>query len=111
MTTDGVMVVAITGVIDMLTAPDVHVAVRDVLAGEPAAVLIDLTGVEFLASAGLEVLVNAHRLAGSGTRLAVVADGPATSRPIQITGVDDYVPLYATANEAMAALIGGPPSA
>lgn len=107
MTTDGVMVVAITGVIDMLTAPDVHVAVRDVLAGEPAAVLIDLTGVEFLASAGLEVLVNAHRLAGSGTRLAVVAD----SRPIQITGVDDYVPLYATANEAMAALIGGPPSA
>ena len=63
------------------------------------------------ASAGLEVLVNAHRLAGSGTRLAVVADGPATSRPIQITGVDDYVPLFATANAAMAALIGGPPSA
>ena len=41
----------------------------------------------------------------------MVADGPATSRPIQITGVDDYVPLYATANAAMAALIGGPPSA
>jgi anti-sigma B factor antagonist len=36
--------------------------------------------------------------------LAVVADGPATSRPLKLVGVTDVVDLYATLDEALAVL-------
>lgn len=101
---NGVTVVAVTGVVDMLSAPNLTDIVTAALQDHPSALLIDLTGVDFLASAGLEVLVKAHRLAQPHTRIAVAADGPATSRPIKITQVDQFVPLYATTSDAIAAL-------
>lgn len=101
---DDVTVIAVSGVVDMLSAPDLNETVGTTLAARPAALLIDLTQLDFLASAGLEVLVKAHRMAEGHTRLAVAADGPATSRPIKITQVDQFVPLYATTVEAIEAL-------
>jgi hypothetical protein len=35
-------------------------------------------------------------------RFAVVADGPATSRPIKLLGVDSIVALFPTLEEALA---------
>jgi hypothetical protein len=37
-------------------------------------------------------------------RFAVVADGPATSRPLKLVGVAEIVGLHATLDEALAAL-------
>jgi hypothetical protein len=54
---------------------------------------------------GLEVLVSAHRSAPPTTQVAVVADGPATSRPIRITGVDQIVPLYPTLQQAVDGIV------
>jgi len=34
----------------------------------------------------------------------VVADGPATSRPLRLVGIADIIDLYATLDEALAAL-------
>jgi hypothetical protein len=33
-----------------------------------------------------------------------VADGPATSRPLKLVGIADIVPLFATLDDALAAL-------
>lgn len=99
-----VAVVAASGVVDMLTAPQLEDALRKAVANKPEALVVDLTGVEFLASAGMGVLVAAHDAADEGTRFCVVADGPATSRPLKLVGIADIVPLYATLDEALAAL-------
>jgi hypothetical protein len=37
-------------------------------------------------------------------RFAVVAEGPATSRPLKLVGIADVVGLHATLDEALAAL-------
>jgi anti-sigma B factor antagonist len=101
-----VAVVAAVGVVDMLTAPQLEDALRTAVANKPEGLVVDLTEVEFLASAGMGVLVAAHDAKDEGTRFCVVADGPATSRPLKLVGIADIVPLYATLDEALAALGG-----
>jgi anti-anti-sigma factor len=82
-----VAVVRASGAIDMLTAPELTERVRAVVAQRPTAVIVDLTDVEFLASAGMQVLVNTHNEITPAIRFAVVADGPATSRPLALDHV------------------------
>jgi anti-sigma B factor antagonist len=103
---DDVTIVAASGVVDMLTAPQLEEALRAALDKKPGNLVVDLTEVEFLASAGMGVLVAAHDEAGTGTRLCVVAEGPSTSRPLKLVGIADIVPLFATVDEAVASLRG-----
>jgi anti-sigma B factor antagonist len=101
---EGVSVVGVTGVVDMLTAPDLEKAISEAAKGSPSAVVVDMTAVEFLASAGMGVLIAAQDVLSPSIRFAVVADGPATSRPLKLVGVTDVVDLYPTLDEALTAL-------
>ena len=101
---DSVSVVSVAGVVDMLTAPDLEKAIAEAAKSSPAAVVVDMTAVEFLASAGMGVLIAAQDGLAPDTRFAVVADGPATSRPLKLVGVTDVVDLYATLDDALSAL-------
>jgi anti-sigma B factor antagonist len=97
-----VVVLAASGEVDMLTAPQLIEAVDDAFAQVPAALIIDLTRVAYLASAGLNALLTAHKKAsGSSIRFGVVADGPATSKPITVTGIDLRLTLYPSINDAL----------
>ena len=100
---DRTAVVAVAGVVDMLTSPELETAIDAALQQKPGAVVIDFTDVEFLASAGMGVLVAAHDKAGSEVAISVVADGPATSRPLKLVGIADIVKLYPSLVEALAA--------
>ena len=99
-----VVVVAASGVVDMLTAPELERAARAALDKNPTGFVIDFTDVDFLASAGMGVIVAMHEEIGSDMRFCIVADGPATSRPLKLVGIADLVKLYATVDEALAAL-------
>jgi anti-sigma B factor antagonist len=97
---DQVAVVAVSGVIDVLTAPRLMEAIEQALRRAPCGLVVDMSDVEFLAPAGMTVVVaTQHRLAGK-RRLAVVADGPATSRPMKLIGIDSVVALHQTLDEA-----------
>lgn len=97
-----VAVVAASGDLDMLTAPQLRAAVEAALSKEPAGLIIDLTKVDFLGSAGMQVLMETHNQADAAqTRFAVVADGPATSRPLKITGIADLIDLYSSLEVAL----------
>jgi anti-sigma B factor antagonist len=100
---DRVAVVSVSGVVDMLTSSQLEAGINDVLEQQPAAVVVDFTDVEFLASAGMGVLVAAHDKAGSEVAFSVVADGPATSRPLKLVGIAEIVNLYPTMDQALAA--------
>lgn len=100
---DQVVVVAAAGVVDMITAPDLEEAIKGALAKSPQGVVVDLSDVEFLASAGMGVLVAAHDAAPEGVTIRIVAEGPATSRPLKLVGIADIVPMHATLDEALAA--------
>lgn len=97
-------VISVSGVIDMLTSPQLEASIDASLAKSPAAVIVDLSDVDFLASAGMGVLVAARDRAAGKAGFAVVANGPATSRPLKLVGLADVIGMYSTLDEARAAL-------
>jgi anti-sigma B factor antagonist len=97
-------VVAVGGEIDLSTAPAFEAAVATALNEEPAVLVIDLSDVTFMASVGLRILVATQEGLRKSVQVAVVADNPATSRPIQMTGLDEIISLYPTLDEALAAV-------
>ena len=95
-------VLSVRGVVDMLTTPQLAKAIQEALADAAASLIVDLSEVELLASVGIGALVAAQQDVGTVGRFAVVADGPATSRPIKLLGVDSIVALFPTFEEALA---------
>lgn len=64
---DGIAVVTVGGEIDSFTAPALEAAIAEALAVDPTALIIELSTVTFLASAGLQILAATH--AKSANRL------------------------------------------
>jgi anti-sigma B factor antagonist len=101
---DGMVIVSVAGEIDLATAPMLETAVDEAIESGPAVLILDLSAVTFLASVGLQTLVVTHDRMSPTGRFAVVADGPATSRPIQLIKLDEMVALYPTVELAVADL-------
>jgi anti-sigma B factor antagonist len=93
-------VVRLVGEADVTTR-----ALGDVLSAEavkkPRLLLVDMSGLTFIDSAGLHELVRAHRrLQADGCLLALVSPGPAVDRILQLSALDQVIPVYASAEEA-----------
>src|SRR5258707_11967064 len=101
---DQAVVLAVSGEVDMLNAPRLAEAIHAALATGPTALIVDLSKVEFLASAGMSVLVAAQAEVVPPTRFAVVAEGAATSRPMKLVGIDTTIALYRTLDSALAGI-------
>lgn len=102
-TVAGVLVIAVTGEIDMENADALCQAVTsgiDRTHGEPC--ILDLTTVTFLGSTGLTALVQAtqHAEARREPLRIVVDSNRPVIRPIQVTGLDDVLSLYHSVDEA-----------
>lgn len=100
------VVLRTTGEIDMSTAPmladELDQALDSVTA--PAPVIADLLDVTFLGSAGLAVLLDAReRAEQANTPLRLVAVGRPVVRTLEIAGLLELLPVYATVAEAVAA--------
>lgn len=98
---DGVSVVSVSGEIDLVTAPALEQAISGVVAEGPTALVIDLSAVDFLGSVGLKILAATYEKLAKTAEYGVVARGPATRRPIHLTGLDKTFPLYPTLDEAL----------
>lgn len=94
------IVLKVAGEIDMMTAPAMEDAVRRSLAERPANLVIDLTGARFFSSAGIAVLVLAHRNSAD-VALRVVASGRVVIRPLELTGLTDDLAIYPTLTAAL----------
>ncbi|MFW3113969.1 hypothetical protein MHAE_09375 [Mycobacterium haemophilum DSM 44634] len=104
---DGVSVVSVSGEIDLVTAPALEQAIGAVLADSPTALVIDLSGVEFLGSVGLKILASTYEKLDKSIEFGVVARGPATRRPIHLTGLDKTFAMYPTLDDALTAVRDG----
>jgi anti-anti-sigma factor len=97
-------VVSVGGEIDLSTAPVFEQAITQALEHNPSVLAIELSKVTFMASVGLRILAATNEKVGETTRIAVVADNSAASRPIQLTGLDSVVALYSSLDAALAAV-------
>ncbi|MDT8913795.1 STAS domain-containing protein [Amycolatopsis sp. PS_44_ISF1] len=99
------VVVAVAGEIDLVTAPEFDEVVAGVVDQGPAVLVVDLTGVSFLSSAGLQVLAGAHRRLGE-RGLRAVTPSNVTARPFTSTGLDTWIGLFPSVDAALAATPG-----
>jgi anti-anti-sigma factor len=97
-------VLKVGGDIDLATVSALEAAIDEALIPRPTGLVIDLSEVGFLASAGLQALVATHTNVSPSAHFAVVANSASTSRPIELTGLDQIFELYPTLAEALTAV-------
>ena len=70
-------------------------------AKKPRLLLVDVSGLAFIDSAALHEIVLAHRrLRADGCALALVSPSPAVARVLQLSALDQVIPVHASAEEA-----------
>lgn len=85
----GHAVVTATGELDLYTAPRLQTALAGLLRDQVDRIVVDLSGVEFCDSTGMNVLLAAmKRLKEQGGTLELAAPRPAVKRILQVTGLD-----------------------
>jgi anti-sigma B factor antagonist len=98
--------VAAFGEIDIDAAPSLEATLDAAIRDSQGAFVIDLSGVEFLDSSGLGVLVRAQaRLGREDRALAVICPPGPVRRLFEVAGSDDIFVLYSTRDEAAASLV------
>ena len=102
-TKEQVTVLSAVGAIDLATVETLEAAIEKVIESETGPIVVDLTGVDFLASAGIALLVATHQRIDADRGLAVIADGPVTARPLMLTGLDEVLHIHTTVDDAVAA--------
>ncbi len=106
--TDGIDVVNVSGEIHVSTAPRFRQALDDVIARGDATIVLDLSGVEFIDSTGLSVLLNGLRLVNQrGGAMALVCRNPTVLRLFQITSLDTTFDIFDDRGAALASMRGG----
>jgi len=85
---DGAVTVTATGEVDALTAPAFRLVLDSQLQRRPSELVVDLSGIRFLGSAGLSVLVDAHRAAHDrDVALRLIATTRAVTGALTVTGL------------------------
>jgi len=84
------IVVSVHGEIDLYTVPRLKRELAGALAADgPVRLVVDLSGVEFCDSTGVNVLLAAHRQAReAGGDLELAAPRPAVRKILQVTGLE-----------------------
>src|SRR5438309_2323045 len=99
---DHVTVIA-TGEIDLYTAPKLQTDLAAIIdgVGPAARVVIDMSGVEFCDSTGMNVLLSCLRqVRERGGELEIASPKPAVRKILQVTGLDSVFTLFDDANRS-----------
>jgi anti-anti-sigma factor len=98
----GVPVVAAPDEIDITNAGVLRAALLQAAAQGNGTLVVDMSQTQFCDSAGLNVLVRAHRRAeAQGSEVLLVISGDAVLRIFAVTGIDQLIPNFASLEEAM----------
>jgi anti-sigma B factor antagonist len=102
---DKIQIVSVGGEVDLASAPRLHALIwqaKERADDDPPRVIVDLSELEFMDTAGLGVLLEeSNAIRQSGGRLCLVArEGPVT-RLLEITGLSESFDLYAELDRAV----------
>ncbi len=100
----GVPVVAAPAEIDVTNADWLRSVLLEAACRGHGTFVVDMTGTQFCASAGVAVLVRAHNraLAEGGELRLVIPASASVLRVFAITGIDQVIPNFADLDEALA---------
>lgn len=94
------------GRMDMIGVGEIELPFTALAASRPVSVLVDLTGVTFLASVGLRCIIqSAKALDLKGGRMALlVGDNPLVRGTLETVGVGEIIPMFSDEAAALQSL-------
>jgi anti-anti-sigma factor len=97
-----VEVLNVSGRVDAERAPELEQAVRAILVKDHLTLVLHLSAVQYLSSAGLCALLNLAKLAKSRQcRLILCSPTPAVRRILTVSGFDKLFPIREELSEAL----------
>jgi anti-anti-sigma factor len=95
--------VVLSGRIDIAGAHEIDLPMSSV--GGRKAVVIDLAGVDFMASMGMRSLVlTAKAIISKNGRIVLLAPRPEVEEVLRTAGIDELIPIHHAETEAIAAV-------
>lgn len=92
--------------LDAAAAPDARRDLAPRMEGRPSRLLLDMTGVSFVDSTGLGVLVSLLKMMGQDGKVAVAGAQPVVQRLFEMTQLDRLFQLHPTVAQARESLGG-----
>jgi anti-sigma B factor antagonist len=101
--TDGATVVRLAGELDLYNASAVREALLACTEESPDRLVIDLSGVKFIDSTALGVLIEARSRMANRRGFMLAAPGLETRRALEVSGLDKHFSVHESLDEALAA--------
>jgi anti-sigma B factor antagonist len=96
-----ITVVSVKGEVDLYTAPGLKERIADLVSAGKNRLAVDLSGVEFMDSTGLGVLIGGlKRCKEAGGSLALAAPREPVLKVLAITGLDRVFSIHETVDQA-----------
>lgn len=103
---NGVAVVAVTGSVDALTAAELSSVIAAQVADENVNLVVDLTKLEFMSSAGLRTLLGATKEArSSGGDLRIASSNPGIDKILKMSGFSSIAKVFTNAADAVSSFV------
>ncbi|GAB3439680.1 hypothetical protein GCM10027570_04280 [Streptomonospora sediminis] len=99
------VIVSIEGDLDIATADDLHEHVLSAIDKHGPWLILDLTGLEFMDSSGLNVVISAYRAVKEhGGSLALAAPNERVTKVVRLVGLHRQVPVHNSVSAAVNAM-------
>ncbi|WP_306368079.1 STAS domain-containing protein [Nocardiopsis sp. CC223A] len=99
------VIVAIEGELDIATTNDLQEHVRSAIDDHGPWLILDMSGLDFMDSSGLNVIINAYRTVRERDgALALAALNERVTKVVRLVGLHRQVPVHQTVATAVAAM-------
>jgi anti-anti-sigma factor len=103
---NGVTVVAVSGSVDALTAAEMAGVIASQIAEGRVNLVIDLTGLDFMSSAGLRTLLGAVKETRSnGGDLRIASSNPGIDKVLKMSGFNNIAKVFTNSGDAVASFV------
>jgi anti-sigma B factor antagonist len=102
---DGSVVVSLAGELDLYNASTVREALLTCCAETPERLIVDLSGVKFIDSTALGVLIEARTRLANRKSFLLAAPGLETRRALEISGLDRHFAVHESVEQARLAAL------
>jgi len=103
---NNIRLIQLTGTLDIIGTGEIETKFSGYCSGDNTRVVVDLSGVDFLASIGIRMLTWTAKLVLSrGGRMVLIKPQPDVQRVLEITGIPSIIPVYSQFESAETVLL------
>ena len=104
---NGIRSIHLTGRLDILGVGEIETKFTGYCAGQQPLIVVYISGVDFLASIGIRLLVlNAKSVASRGGRMVLLGPSSEVRNVLEVTGIPSIIPIYDGFESAEVVLFG-----